>query len=131
MRLTELRPVWLDHEGQHVAIMFVCPHCQTAAQTTWLTCFFKPAADLPQLPQDFPVEGLQGSSGARLLFYEALKAIGHPDPVEGAYHDVVGCKKAIAWTRTGDDFSSMSITPSIDASESGHWHGFITNGEAR
>lgn len=33
------------------------------------------------------------------------------------------------WTLTGpDDFASLSLTPSVDASNSGHWHGFITNG---
>lgn len=36
---------------------------------------------------------------------------------------------ALLWTRSaGDDFSNLSITPSIDCSASGHWHGFITNG---
>jgi hypothetical protein len=62
------------------------------------------------------------------LFFEAIKAIGHPDPAEGVWQDVVSCKKTCAWTRTNDDFATMSITPSIDASQSGHWHGFITNG---
>jgi hypothetical protein len=36
------------------------------------------------------------------------------------------------WTIVGpEDFSVLGLTPSIDASASGHWHGFITNGEAR
>jgi hypothetical protein len=35
------------------------------------------------------------------------------------------------WTITaGDSFANLSLTPSVDASASGHWHGFITNGEA-
>lgn len=33
------------------------------------------------------------------------------------------------WTRAGETFETLSLTPSIDASASGHWHGFITNGE--
>ena len=33
------------------------------------------------------------------------------------------------WNRQGDEFENITITPSIDASEIGHWHGFITNGE--
>jgi hypothetical protein len=24
--LTDLKPRWLDHEGQHIAIMFLCQH---------------------------------------------------------------------------------------------------------
>lgn len=35
------------------------------------------------------------------------------------------------WTESGDDFDKVTITPSIDASHAGHWHGFITNGECR
>lgn len=35
------------------------------------------------------------------------------------------------WDLLGqDDFETLTLTPSIDASASGHWHGFITNGEA-
>lgn len=36
------------------------------------------------------------------------------------------------WTRTGDDFDTLTLTPSIlRATERGGcgWHGFITNGE--
>lgn len=35
------------------------------------------------------------------------------------------------WQRTGNSFETLTLAPSIDASESGHWHGFITNGEIR
>jgi len=35
------------------------------------------------------------------------------------------------WNRTGDTFETLSLTPSVDASKYGHWHGFITNGEVR
>lgn len=34
------------------------------------------------------------------------------------------------WTMTGDDFPTLSLSPSVDASASGHWHGFITDGVA-
>lgn len=45
--------------------------------------------------------------------------------------DWVPSKTDFAWGRTGDDFETLSITPSIDASAAKHWHGFITNGEIR
>lgn len=33
------------------------------------------------------------------------------------------------WTLTsGEDFSTLTLTPSVDCSKSGHWHGFITDG---
>lgn len=111
--------------------MFLCPHCAQEQQKTWLTCFFRPIAELPLVPEDHPLEWLRGRGAHRLMFYEALRDLGHPDPEEGSYHDVVSCKKSIAWGRTGDDLCSISITPSIDASASGHWHGFVTNGEIR
>lgn len=34
------------------------------------------------------------------------------------------------WNVTaGDSFDNISLSPSVDASKHGHWHGFITNGE--
>ena len=33
------------------------------------------------------------------------------------------------WQRTGETFDSLTLSPSIDASATGHWHGFIANGE--
>jgi len=33
------------------------------------------------------------------------------------------------WHRTGETFDTLTLTPSIDTSAHGHWHGFVTNGE--
>lgn len=33
------------------------------------------------------------------------------------------------WTRSGESFNDLTLTPSVDCSVSGHWHGSITNGE--
>jgi hypothetical protein len=33
------------------------------------------------------------------------------------------------WTRTGNSFENLSLSPSIDTSAHGHWHGSIINGE--
>lgn len=130
MRLIDLSPRWLELDVERVAVMFRCPCCLTGRrEETWLTCFFKPIADLPEVPDDHPIEAFRGSRMHRVLFYEALKAMGHPDPLEGCYHDVVSCKRTIAWQRTGDTFETLSCIPSIDASQSGHWHGFITSGQ--
>jgi hypothetical protein len=32
------------------------------------------------------------------------------------------------WVRSGDTFEDLTLSPSVDTSASGHWHGFITNG---
>lgn len=35
------------------------------------------------------------------------------------------------WEMTGGpEWDTISLTPSVDGSKAGHWHGFITNGEA-
>ena len=47
-----------------------------------------------------------------------------------AKRDVVPCEQACAWVFPASaDFASITVTPSLDASKSGHWHGFITNGQ--
>ena len=33
------------------------------------------------------------------------------------------------WERTGDAFETLTLSPSVDASKEGHWHGYIRNGE--
>jgi Spy/CpxP family protein refolding chaperone len=35
----------------------------------------------------------------------------------------------VLWHREGTTFEDLSLTPSIDASHFGHWHGFVTRGE--
>ncbi len=35
---------------------------------------------------------------------------------------------ALRWRREGETFETLSLTPSVDASAAGHWHGFITAG---
>jgi len=34
----------------------------------------------------------------------------------------------LLWQRTGETFETLSLSPSVDVSAHGHWHGFITNG---
>ncbi len=33
------------------------------------------------------------------------------------------------WSREGETFEKLTISPSVDASNVKHWHGFITNGQ--
>lgn len=59
-----------------------------------------------------------------IFFSNPIGEVAHthylPKPQNGRY-----------WTRQGEDFESLSLTPSIDVSQVGHWHGFVTNGEIR
>lgn len=101
MRLTDLSPRWVGYgDNDKAALIFKCPHCQDI----WLTCTFQPIKMSHQL-KIFQPEGT------------------------ASHGQVVPSKQNFAWGRRGDDFETLSVTPSVDASASGHWHGFITNGE--
>lgn len=51
--------------------------------------------------------------------------IGFSNPVDVGSAYTSGPK----WSRVGDDFNTLSLTPSIQRMSNCHWHGFITNGE--
>lgn len=119
MKLVDLKPKWMRIHGEAVAIIFLCPRCVSRGagcerkRLTWLTCTFKAlgnreqrdmiAAIIVSEPADFAATGTEE-------------------------HDVVGCK-TLAWKRSTKLLETISITPSLDASKAGHWHGHITNGE--
>ena len=44
---------------------------------------------------------------------------------------IVPANADCSWTITGNSFDDYSVSPSIDASAAGHWHGHITNGEIK
>jgi hypothetical protein len=104
MRLTELEPRWI-HENVFV---FRCPCCIGTERALWLSC------------KDAAIE----RDAQRDLFRESGL-----EP-EGRAAVVMATRPEVAWSINSHDFATMSVTPSIDASASGHWHGFITNGEA-
>jgi len=108
MRLTELEPRWVDRNGQQIGILLLCPHC-IPQKRTWLSCFF------------VGMEHIAGPDGEYALIAKIAPDIHH--------NDVIPCKRNTAWQKTGDSFENLSVTPSLDASASGHWHGLITNGE--
>jgi hypothetical protein len=83
---------------------FSCPHCQKIT----LLC--------KRIP---------------LSFRDQVKLVNASPEDEHDWPDgFVPMKQDTAWSITGD-FASMTVTPSIDASGSGHWHGRITNGEIK
>lgn len=101
MRLSELEPFWV-HDNVFV---FRCPHCRG----TWLSC-----------------KNIAMPTGDQIDLFRAAGL----DPT-GPKHAVVPMKADVAWLISGKDFETMTVTPSLDASAAGHWHGFITNGEIR
>ena len=101
MKLAELEPIWINEN----MFAFRCPHCQKV----WLTC------------KNVVID----NRGQRNLVISAGL-----EPTGPRYGAVLS-KPNMAWSWDENDFMSMTITPSIDASKSGHWHGFITKGEIK
>ncbi len=102
MNLVDLDPRWkASGDNPRAVLVFRCPCCCKA----WLTCKSIP---------------LKISEQMELVQDEGRESGGN----------VVPTRQDFAWSISGDDFASLTITPSIDASASGHWHGFITNGKA-
>ena len=103
MTLAELEPRWWgDGERRHLGITFLCPHCQRVRLGL---AFANP-------PDGGPPHSLQTTS----IMWHVHQARTFDVP-PGTH-----------WSRTGDDFSTLTLSPSIDASKSGHWHGSISAG---
>lgn len=100
MRLIDLEPKWLTPD----MFAFRCP----CGHKNWLTCKTKPMGSKEQ--------------------YAILEAAFGEDWNLMS----VATKPSFGWTiKDGNrDFDTMTVTPSIDASNSGGctWHGFITSG---
>lgn len=58
---------------------------------------------------------------------------GDDEAREMGRHGVQGCKQGTHWAIAGGienaAFETLTVTPSLDGSPGGNWHGFITNGE--
>ncbi len=108
MKLTDLDPRWLLRDGMRVGFIFHSP-----TKPAWYqSCVFQP----------------MGRNEQNDLFNAALTEHG-----EYAYSKVQGCKPECGWTPSPSPdaatFETLSVTPSIDGSAGGLWHGYITNGQ--
>jgi hypothetical protein len=65
--------------------------------------------------------------------------VGFDVPIGGAtLDDFIGARLVfshanfpLGWHREGETFETLTLTPSVDTSQHGHWHGFIANGEIK
>ncbi len=108
MKLTELDPRWLMSDGMRAGFIFKSP-----TDPRWYqSCM------IYQTPR-----GRQHD-----MFDDAL-----PEFTEFGWTKVQGCNPEQSWTILGGienaTFETMTVTPSLDGSPGGLWHGFITNGE--
>lgn len=53
------------------------------------------------------------------------------DPMRDAYIMARSPETKHIWMATGDTFDGLTLSPSVDASAFGHWHGFIVAGEIK
>ncbi len=104
-RLLDFSPEWVIKDGERVGFTFISPANPKMRQS----CFPNPPPSNEQM---------------RLF-----------DLMYGEDAIVQGCNPSQHWQIAGGiggaDFSTISVTPSLDGSAGGLWHGFITNGEIR
>jgi len=107
MRLTELEPRWIHPN----VFVFKCPHCREV----YLTC------------KNVQMENREQRELFEREFGDSWNEIVVPMRAETSW-SISGTRPANPNAAFVED---LTVTPSIDASPSGHWHGFITNGEIR
>lgn len=104
MRLSELEPRWLINEPGRQLFVFRCPGPCCKERRRWLSCknFRMKLSEQIDL---FEAAGLEGSKV------------------------VVPMKADVCWKITrAESWDTLTVSPSIDASPSGDWHGHIKNG---
>ena len=107
MRLSELKPLWLERDGQRVGLTFMSP----CGHGDRLTCFTEPTPFKEQVK----------------LMHAAMMTT--PEDENYWPIDWVPSNKNAKWELSNlDNFETLTVTPSIDASASGNWHGFVRDG---
>jgi hypothetical protein len=124
MRLVDLDPHGLLLEGRRVGFIFRSP--LPGKHEWWQTCF---------------VEKFYTFKGRDGTYSQAGGHAGGPDSQSGiirancpaAFGKWQPCNPDHQWAVAGGieqaAFETLTVTPSLDGSAAGLWHGFITNGE--
>jgi len=123
VRLVDLDPHWLTCQGRRVGFIFRCPI--PAKYDWWQTCFVE-RFDKFKSP-----DGRRGWTGERHVDRCQAGIVVRSCPGAGSNYQL--CNPDHLWTVAGGienaRFETMTVTPSLDGSAGGLWHGFITNGE--
>lgn len=113
MKLTELDPRWLLKDGRRIGFTFITPKQRVRSDGTVDPRVERQSCFAEQTPM-------------RTQF--ALF-----DDLYSEYEIVQPCRQDFAWTIAGGiesaDFATITVTPSLDGSAGGLWHGNITHGE--
>jgi len=118
MKLTDLDPRWLTEDGRKVGFVFRSP-----TDARWYqSCFFEAGRKLMTCAEPACYESDAWCCPHSQLGLAAGAGLNT--------EKVQGCNINCAWTAQGElDFATLTVTPSLDGSPGGLWHGFITNGE--
>lgn len=132
MKLTDLNPHWvvLEEGGPRVALRFDCPHCVQFRQDriAALSRVDKNAGEFLRADLENPAIGDPPTRLVVCFHHHGKAAV--EDGYILAHHGADDTQHI--WDLQGqDDFATLTLSPSIDASKSGHWHGFIVQGEIR
>lgn len=134
MRLVELDPKWLMFEGRRVGFIFRCP--LPSRRDQWQTCFvekfylFKSRAGAYSKGPDGEWLDCEGDSQCAIVnaCCPELREIGNSCNWQS-------CNPEHQWTVVGGienaTFETISVTPSLDGSAGGNWHGYVTDGEIK
>lgn len=130
MLLADLAPQWWAEPGRHgQGVVFLCPHCRDG----YLCVPFANPLD-GGAPWDVGTEQRRPISRLWELLYGDLEVSAEKGTLRagavlpvGAWCVPPGC----LWTRRGETFETLTLSPSVDASRAGHWHGFVSGGTAR
>lgn len=106
MKLIDLDPRWITENGKRVGFTFISPKGGHDGRRDFRqSCFVSPPATRDQL--------------------RAFEALHGEDAI------VQPCNPNAKWQIAGGieaaHFATISVTPSLDGSAGGLWHGFITN----
>lgn len=123
MKLADLNPRWFAEEGRRgQGVLFDCPGCRAGvcADAKDGGRPFRLAVAITPLDggAPFPIKKME-------TLFSAIEA------AEGEEWTGRVVPPGIVWGRTGETFETLSISPSVDASASGHWHGHVSEGVAR
>jgi hypothetical protein len=112
MKLTDLDPRWFAPPGRtQTGFTFLCPCCIGTPRSVRLA-----------IPLARPRDGGDPvPMGFRLV--RECHARAEPVPFD--------VPAEFLWAHSGDGFANLTLAPSVDASASGHWHGWVCSGEAR
>lgn len=115
MKLNDLNPRWVEKDGKRIGFTFISPVQKLRADGTKNPKPYIQSCFEPPTP----------SHKEQRLAFDAMFG-------EDAFL-VQGCNPQHNWTIVGGikdaTFETMTVTPSLDGSAGGNWHGNITNGE--